>query len=88
MESERGDKVPSGSVEIGVREIYDILMILDGKMDAYMRAQEPQMALFNHRLTVVETKMEKTADRSWLLYLTLITSVVALIGVFAPIIAK
>jgi len=88
MESERGDEVASGSVEIGVKEIYDILMILDGKMDAYMRAQEPQMALFNHRLTQVETKMDKTADRSWLLYLTLIASVVSLIGTFAPIIAK
>lgn len=78
----------TGSVEIGVKEIYDLLMILDGKMDAYMRAQEPQMALFNHRLTAVETKMEKTADRSWLLYLTLIAAVVALIGTFVPLIAK
>lgn len=78
----------TGPVEIGVREIYDLLMILDGKMDAYMRAQEPQMALFNHRLTAVETRMEKTADRSWLLYLTLITAVIALIGVIAPLIAK
>jgi hypothetical protein len=75
-------------VEIGEKEIYDLLMILDGKMDAYMRAQEPQMALFNHRLTSVETKMEKTADRTWLLYLTLITSLVALIGVITPLISK
>lgn len=78
----------TGPVEIGVREIYDLLMILDGKMDAYMRAQEPQMALFNHRLTAVETKMDKTADRSWLLYITLITSIVALICTFVPLIMK
>ena len=79
----------TGPVEIGVREIYDLLMILDGKMDAYMRAQEPQMALFNHRLTAVEAKMEKTSDRSWLLYITLISSVIALISSFiAPLVVK
>lgn len=78
----------TGSVEIGVKEIYDLLMILDGKMDAYMRAQEPQMALFNHRLTAVETKIEKTADRSWLLYLAMIAALVSLIGTFAPLVVK
>jgi hypothetical protein len=78
----------TGPVEIGVREIYDLLMILDGKMDAYMRAQEPQMALFNHRLTAVENKMDKTADRSWLLYLTFIAAFVSLIGTFVPLVLK
>lgn len=74
-------------VQIGVREIYDLLMLLDSKMDAYIRAQEPQIALFNHRLSALEEKYDKAGDRRWMGVLALASSVVAIICAFiAPLV--
>jgi len=74
-------------VQIGVREIYDLLMLLDSKMDAYTRAQAPQMALFEHRLTTLEDDRERMGDRRWIGVLALISSLIALVSAFvAPLV--
>lgn len=76
-------------VQIGVREIYDLLMLLDSKMDAYTRAQEPQMALFNHRLQELEKEFQEKSNRQWMVYLALISAFAALVGSFvAPLVVR
>lgn len=75
-------------VQIGVRQLYDLMIALDGKLDSYIHAQEPRIALLDHRLRTVETRQDKTSDRQWQMWLALIASVTALICSVIPLIAK
>lgn len=87
MDREAGD--PMEPVQIGVREIYDLLMSLDGKLDSYIHAQEPRLALMDHRLTRVEEHVASSGENQWRVWLAVGSSVVAIICAFvAPIVVK
>lgn len=86
MVRENGDSMEP--VQIGVRQIYDLIIALDGKMDTYIHAQEPRIALLDHRLTTVEQELTKSSDRQWLLWLTMIASFTALLCAVIPLLVK
>lgn len=75
-------------VQIGVRQLYDLMIALDGKLDSYIHAQEPRIALLDHRLRTVETRQDKTSDRQWQMWLALIASLTALICSVINIVIK
>lgn len=75
-------------VQIGVRQLYDLMIALDGKLDSYIHAQEPRIALLDHRLTKVEEKQDKSSDRQWQLWLALIASGTAVVIAVFPLIVK
>lgn len=66
-------------VQIGVRQLYDLLIALDGKLDSYIHTQEPRIALLDHRLTTVEQNLGKSSERQWQLWLALIASGTAVV---------
>lgn len=81
-------------VQIGVQEIYNLVLGLDGKIDTYIGMQEPRLVLFDHRLQQIEIKQEKSearcelnkkeaSDRRWQLTLAFITSILAVLGTAA-----
>lgn len=86
MVREDGDSMEP--VQIGVRQLYDLMIALDGKLDSYIHTQEPRIALLDHRLTTVEGKMTKTSDRQWQLWLALIASFTALAITIIQLVAK
>jgi hypothetical protein len=86
MRREDGDSMEP--VQIGVRQIYDLIIALDGKMDTYIHAQEPRIALLDHRLTTVEQELAKSSDRQWQLWLALIASLTALLCAALPLVIK
>lgn len=78
-------------VEIGVQEIYNLVLGVDGKIDTYIGMQEPRLVLFDHRLNQIEIKQEKSdtrcelnkkeaSDRRWQVTLAFITSLLAILG--------
>lgn len=76
-------------VRIGIQEIYDLLKLLDSRLDAYMRAQEPQIATLLLRIANLEEEMKERSSRNWLLYTTAITAIVALLAAFvAPLVSR
>lgn len=75
-------------VQIGVRQIYDLLTALDGKLDSYIHSQEPRIALLDHRVTGVEQTLAKAGDRQWQLWLALIASFTALLCAVIPLLVK
>lgn len=86
MVRENGDSMEP--VQIGVRQLYDLLIALDGKLDSYIHTQEPRIALLDHRLRAVEMKQDKTNDRQWQLWLALISSLTAVLVTVAPYVFK
>lgn len=86
MVREGGDSMEP--VQIGVRQLYDLLIALDGKLDSYIHTQEPRIALLDHRLRAVEEHQSKSSDRQWQLWLALIASFTSLIIALAPLIIK
>lgn len=81
-------------VEIGVQEIYNLVLGVDGKIDTYIGMQEPRLVLFDHRLNQIEIKQEKAdsrwelskkeaSDRRWQVTLAFITSTLAMLGTAA-----
>jgi hypothetical protein len=84
----REDGDPMEPVQIGVRQLYDLMIALDGKLDSYIHAQEPRIALLDHRLTKVEEKQDKSSDRQWQLWLALIASGTAVVIAVFPLIVK
>jgi hypothetical protein len=82
---------PMKPVEIGVQEIYNLVLGLDGKIDTYIGMQEPRLVLFDHRLGQVEIKLKETdvrcelnkkeaSDRRWQVTLAVIASILAILG--------
>lgn len=78
-------------VEIGVQEIYNLVLGLDGKIDTYIGMQEPRLVLFDHRLGQVEIKLKETearfelskkeaGDRRWQVTLAFVASIFAILG--------
>ena len=78
-------------VEIGVAEIYNLVLGLDGKIDTYIGMQEPRLVLFDHRLGQMEVKQKENetrfemykkevSDRRWQVTLAFITSILAVLG--------
>ena len=78
-------------VEIGVQEIYNLVLGLDGKIDTYIGMQEPRLVLFDHRLGQVELKQKETearceanrkevSDRRWQVTLAFIASILSVLG--------
>lgn len=78
-------------VEIGVQEIYNLVLGLDGKIDTYIGMQEPRLVLFDHRLQQIEIKQEKSearcelnrkeaSDRRWQVTLAFIASILSVLG--------
>lgn len=86
MHREDGDSMEP--VQIGVRQIYELIIALDGKFDTYIHAQEPRMALLDHRLAKLEHDFNKSSDRQWQLWLALIASFTALLCAVIPLIVK
>jgi hypothetical protein len=82
---------PMKPVEIGVQEIYNLVLGVDGKIDTYIGMQEPRLVLFDHRLNQIEIKQEKadarwelskkeSSDRRWQITLAFIASILSVIG--------
>lgn len=78
-------------VEIGVVEIYSLVLGLDGKIDTYIGMQEPRLVLFDHRLGQIEVKQKENetrcemykkeaSDRRWQVTLAFIASILAVLG--------
>lgn len=78
-------------VEIGVQEIYNLVLGVDGKIDTYIGMQEPRLVLFDHRLNQIEIKQEKadarcelnkkeSSDRRWQVTLAFIASILSVLG--------
>lgn len=78
-------------VEIGVQEIYNLVLGLDGKIDTYIGMQEPRLVLFDHRLGQVEIRQKENearcelhkkeaSDRRWQVTLAFIASILAVLG--------
>lgn len=78
-------------VEIGVQEIYNLVLGLDGKIDTYIGMQEPRLVLFDHRLGQVEIKQKESdvrcelnkkeaSDRRWQVTMAFIASILAVLG--------
>lgn len=86
MVREGGDSMEP--VQIGVRQLYDLLIALDGKLDSYIHTQEPRIALLDHRLRAVEAHQDKSSDRQWQLWLALIASFTAIVLAVVPYIFK
>lgn len=81
-------------VEIGVQEIYNLVLGVDGKIDTYIGMQEPRLVLFDHRLNQIEIKQEKTdaryelskkeaSDRRWQLTLAFTAAMLSFFGTVA-----
>lgn len=49
-------------VEIGLRDVYEAVNTLGGQLNAYMRAQDPKIAVIEHRLTEVEGDIKGLRD--------------------------
>jgi hypothetical protein len=82
---------PMKPVEIGVAEIYNLVLGLDGKIDTYIGMQEPRLVLFDHRLGQMEVKQKENetrfemykkevSDRRWQVTLAFIASILAVLG--------
>lgn len=78
-------------VEIGVQEIYNLVLGLDGKIDTYIGMQEPRLVLFDHRLGQLESKQkeldtrwevkaQEISDRRWQLTLAFIAAGLSFLG--------
>lgn len=81
-------------VEIGVHEIYNLVLGLDGKIDTYIGMQEPRLVLLDHRLQQIEIRQEKgetkcelnrkeASDRRWQVTLAFIASLLSVLGTAA-----
>lgn len=82
---------PMKPVEIGVQEIYNLVLSLDTKVDTYIGMQEPRLVLIDHRLNQVEMKQKESdtrcelnkkeaSDRRWQVTLAFIASILAVLG--------
>ena len=40
---------PMKPVEIGIQEVYNLVLGIDTKVDTYIGMQEPRLVLFDHR---------------------------------------
>ena len=82
---------PMKPVEIGIQEVYNLVLGIDTKVDTYIGMQEPRLVLFDHRLGQVEVKqrevetrweikMKEVSDRRWQLTLAFIAAGLSVIG--------
>ena len=82
---------PMKPVEIGIQEVYNLVLGLDTKVDTYIGMQEPRLVLFDHRLGQVESKqrefdtrwemkMKEISDRRWQITLTFIAAGLSMAG--------
>ena len=82
---------PMKPVEIGVHEIYSLILGLDTKVDTYIGMQEPRLVLIDHRLSQVEMKQKESdtrcelnkkeaSDRRWQVTMAFIAAVLAFLG--------
>lgn len=72
-------------VQIGVKELYDLLKEVDTKLDA----QHVSHALLEQRVTSLERREDKVGDRRWLAVLALTAALVSLVCAFiAPVIVR
>lgn len=82
---------PMKPVEIGMQEIYNLVLGIDTKVDTYIGMQEPRLVLFDHRLGQVESKqreaenrweskVKEVSDRRWQLTLAFIAAGLSVIG--------
>lgn len=78
-------------VEIGLPEIYNLVLSVDTKVDTYIGMQEPRLVLIDHRLSQVEMKQKESdvrcelnkkeaSDRRWQVTLAFIASILAVLG--------
>jgi len=90
---------PMKPVEIGVQEIYNLVLGLDTKVDTYIGMQEPRLVLFDHRLgqmevkqrdidTRWEMKMKEVSDRRWQVTLAFIAAAISMLGTLALALLK
>lgn len=82
---------PMKPVEIGMQEIYNLVLGIDTKVDTYIGMQEPRLVLFDHRLGQVESKqrevenrwevkVKEVSDRRWQLTLAFIAAGLSVLG--------
>ena len=82
---------PMKPVEIGIQEVYNLVLGIDTKVDTYIGMQEPRLVLFDHRLGQVESKqrefdtrwemkMKEISDRRWQITLTFIAAGLSMAG--------
>jgi hypothetical protein len=82
---------PMKPVEIGMQEIYNLVLGIDTKVDTYIGMQEPRLVLFDHRLGQVESKqreaenrweakVKEVSDRRWQLTLAFIAAGLSVVG--------
>lgn len=82
---------PMKPVEIGIQEVYNLVLGIDTKVDTYIGMQEPRLVLFDHRLGQVEAKqradetrwemkVQEISDRRWQLTLAFIAAGLSVIG--------
>lgn len=85
---------PMKPVEIGMQEIYNLVLGIDTKVDTYIGMQEPRLVLFDHRLGQVESKqrevdarwemkVKEISDRRWQLTLAFIAAGLSVLGTIA-----
>lgn len=78
-------------VEIGIQEVYNLVLGIDTKVDTYIGMQEPRLVLFDHRLGQVEykqreldtrweMKVKEISDRRWQLTLAFVAAVMSVAG--------
>lgn len=78
-------------VEIGIQEVYNLVLGIDTKVDTYIGMQEPRLVLFDHRLGQVESKqrevdtrwemkVKEISDRRWQVTLAFIAAGLSVIG--------
>ncbi len=90
---------PMKPVEIGIQEVYNLVLGIDTKVDTYIGMQEPRLVLFDHRLGQVEAKirdtdtrwemkMKEVSDRRWQLTLAFIAAGLSMMGTLALAILK
>lgn len=72
-------------VQIGVKELYDLLKDINGKLDAQLLNH----ALLDQRVTNLERREDKAGDRKWMVVVALIAACVAIVCAFvAPVIVR
>lgn len=78
-------------VEIGIQEVYNLVLSLDTKVDTYIGMQEPRLVLIDHRLSQVEMKQKESdtrcelnkkeaSDRRWQITMALVAATLAFLG--------
>lgn len=78
-------------IEIGMQEVYNLVLSLDTKVDTYIGMQEPRLVLIDHRLSQVEMKQKESdtrcelnkkeaSDRRWQITMAFIAAILAFIG--------